>query len=519
MRLLALAAGAMLLLGRPAGIVGQELTPTADAEKPFRSPYNGMKLSAALSELAVTLPTDEITEPAYAAAKTALLDALGCAMAGHDAPGVNIVVAQTQLFGGKPEATVWFHGGRAPALEATFANSAQTHALDLDDVHLPSVTHITSVIVPVALATGEATGASGKETLAAVVMGIEVAGRVGRAYSSRRAHGGFLPTTMAGGFGATAAAARLRGLSPEQTTHAMGIWYAHCSGNRQALLDRTLTKRIQPGIAARAGVLAACLAERGLTGPDRIIGKQPAALLTIYGTRPERNQPSMEEIMEPRDHYEVEEISYKRFTCCGASHPLLEGVLALVLENDLQLDDVVAIDLYGVKGGLVGTEWCDHENPHVLAQFCAPYEVASLIRNRRFGPAEITNRRIAEDKPVDALARSIRFANWNDWDGPERDTTKGCQGVRITLQDGRKLHAVRVRDDALRPDLMPWEKIVEKFKANAVFSGLVDEKGAERIVHAVEQLDRCDDVREFVAQNLVFKQPQDDQSTRIRKRR
>lgn len=52
------------------------------------------------------------------------------------------MVRQTKRFGGKPEGTIWFHGGRVPAPEATFANSTQTHALDLDDVHLPSVTHI-----------------------------------------------------------------------------------------------------------------------------------------------------------------------------------------------------------------------------------------------------------------------------------------------------------------------------------------------------------------------------------------
>jgi len=476
----------------------------AGSEEPFLSPYHGMKISEALSELAVTLPTREITDPAYAAAKKAVLDALGCAMAGYDAPGVEIVVEQTKRFGGKPEATIWFHGGKVPAPEATFANSVQTHALDLDDVHLPSVTHITSVIVPAAFAAGEATGASGKETLAAVIMGIEVAGRVGRAYSSRRAHGGFLPTSVVGGFGASAAAARLRGLSPGQASHAMGVWYAHCSGNRQALLDRTLTKRIQPGIAARAGVFAAYLAERGVTGPNRIIGKQPAALLSIYGTRGEWNMVPMEEIMEPRDYYEVEQISYKRFACCGASHPLLEGVLALVLENDLKLDAVAEIDVYGVRGGLVGTPWRDAENPHVLAQFCAPYEVASVIKNRRFGPAEITRKRIAEDKEVDALARAVRFTGWDRWNGPELQETKGFQGVRIQLKDGRVLHAVRNRDHALRPDLMPWEKIVEKFTYNAVLSGLVDEAGAQQIVRAVERLDECKDVRQFIDKHLVF---------------
>ncbi len=487
---------------RSVASAGERSTAASEAERPLVSSYRGMKITEALSELTLGLPTDEITDSALHAAKKAVLDALGCAMAGHKAPGVETVVNQTTRWGGQEEATLWFHGGKVPAPKATFANSVQTHALDLDDVHLPSVTHITSVIVPAAFAAGEATDASGKDTLAAVIMGIEVSGRLGRAYSSRRAHGGFLPTSMVGGFGASAAAGRLLGLSSEETTHAMGISYAHCSGNRQALLDRTLTKRIQPGIAARGGVFSAYLAQRGMTGPNRVIGKQPAALLSIYGTRKGRHIASMEEIMEPRGYYEVEQISYKRFACCGASHPLLEGVLHRAAEYDLQRADIAEIQVFGVRGGLVGTPWRDAENPHVLAQFCVPYQVASLIKNRRFGAAEITPERIADDHDVDAMARSVAFADWEHWDGPVKPQRR-AQGVRLELTDGRALHAVRYRDDALRPDLMPWEKIVEKFKTNAVFSGLVDEAEAEAMVRAIENLDQCESIREFVDRYLI----------------
>jgi 2-methylcitrate dehydratase PrpD len=240
-------------------------------------------VTLALSRLAIETKADDIPDQAYQAAKAAMLDALGCAFAGYDAPGVPAVVELTKHWGGRAEATVWFDGMKVPAPAATFANSVQLHAMDFDDYHGPSDSHVTSVLVPTVLAMGEVHDASGKETLAALILGAEVIGRLGRAYTSRRTQRGFLPTSIIGGFGATAAACRLHGCSVEQTVNAMGIWYAHCSGNRQALFDRTLTKRIQPGIAAQAGVFASYLARTGFTGPKRIIGGQEASLTRIYG--------------------------------------------------------------------------------------------------------------------------------------------------------------------------------------------------------------------------------------------
>jgi len=144
--------------------------------------------------------------------------------------------------------------------------------------------------------------------------------------------------------------------------------------------------------------------------------------------------------------------------------------------------------------------WRDSQNPHVLAQFCAPYEVASVIKNRRFGPAEITNQRIAEDREVDALARRTKLCAWKEWGGPR----PGHQAVRIFLKDGRTLEAWRQQDEVIHPDANPYDKLVEKFKYNAAFSGLVNEGQAAEIVTAVENLDKCRNIGEFIDKHLVF---------------
>ena len=79
---------------------------------------------------------------------------------------------------------------------------------------------------------------------------------------------------------------------------------------------------------------------------------------------------------------------------------VLDAVLELVTKHDVTLADIQDVELFGVgvNSGVVGVPWRPGANPHVTAQFCAPYEVAAVIQNRRLGPAEITNHRIAADK-------------------------------------------------------------------------------------------------------------------------
>ena len=455
-------------------------------------------ISRVLAELAIQTESKAIPDVAYAAAREALVDVFGVTLAGHDSPGVEAIVAQMLDWGGKPEASVWVYGGKLPAPVATFVNSTMVHALDLDDVHIPSSTHITSVIVPAALAVGEMTQASGTETLAAVILGIEVAERIGVEYKSRREHGGFLPTSLVGGFGAAAAACRLLGLSVDQTINAYGIFYAHTSGNRQALHDRTLTKRIQPAIAARAGVLAAFLAKRGITGPVHIF-LSPAGFFRIYGGA-NRPPPTVEDIARKRDFYEVQRVSYKKYTSCGAGHPLLEATIALVTEYDLKIDDVATVEIF-VNSGMVGVPWKWTENPHVMAQFCAPYEVATAIKNRRMGPAEITNERIREDRAVADLASRVRLQARKNFGGKY----PGGQTIRIKTKDGRTLVASRDTEDVFDPDVLSYEDIVAKFKYNVRFSGLCSTEEAQALLSATENLKRCEDVGDFVENHLVCK--------------
>ncbi len=459
-------------------------------------------VTLALSKLVIETNADEIPDSVYMAAKAAMLDAFGCAFAGHDGSGVPEIINLSKHWGGLEEATIWFDGTRVPATEATFVNSVQLHAMDFDDYHPPSDAHITAVLVPTVLAVGELNNASGKEVLAAFVLGTEVIGRLGSAYKARRTHAGFLPTSIIGGFGATAAACRLQKCSVEETVNAMGIWYAHASGNRQALFDRTLTKRIQPGIAAKASVFACYLANAGITGPKRIIGEQPGSLMQIYGCDPDLEAPKPEEVMPLRNTWQIKQLDYKRYACCGYSSMAIKTAIEFSSMNEIEPDHIKEIRLFGdnINSPFAGVLWDDSPTPEVLAQFCVTYAVASAMKNRRYGPEEISIRRITQDQDVDLLARRIKICDWSEWDGPRPDVPFAMQ---IAFKDGYSI--VQTFKSFKRYE---WPEnyfdLVSKFKDNIAFSGMLDESEVNELISAVENLDACEDISEFIKKWLVL---------------
>jgi 2-methylcitrate dehydratase PrpD len=453
-----------------------------------------MTLTGQLTELGLGRKSGEITSAAYAAAKKMLLDTLGCALAGRDEPGVREVVEQMRDWGGKPEATVLFAGSRVPAPSAAFANSTMIHALDLDDVYIPASLHITSIIVPAMLAAAEMADVSGRDALAGLIMGIEVAGRLGIAGRDRRRSGAFLPSSCDGGFGAVVTAARLLRMSPQQCVDAMGINYAQVSGNRQALLDMSLTKRIQPALAVRSALWAVALAQRGLTGPDRALEGECG----YFNAYLNGDVPDGQELIAEKQWYEIENDAIKHYPSCGACHSAHAAADRLKKEEGLQADDIQKVELFGCgPGGLVGRPFSLGRNPQVDAQFSVAYGVAlALIR----GPMSLdrfTDAAVVADREVVELAKAITFVP-KPPDVPEKVVerppdygayTPRPHGVIVYTKDGRRLVRYQCPAQTFEAMSVTFDDVVPKFRACAAYAGVTDAARVEAMVEAVRDLD------------------------------
>jgi len=181
-----------------------------------------------------TLKTNfnQFNETVIQRAKIFILDTISCTVAGSSAPGCKELVEIFNELGGKPESTVLVYGYKLPSMHAAYANSAMAHALELDDVHDPTILHTCNIIFSAALATAESIErVNGKELLTSVILGVDIMCRLGQGVRVAR---GWNRPSIYGVFGVVAAISKLLKLTKTELHNAFGIAYTQACGNSQS---------------------------------------------------------------------------------------------------------------------------------------------------------------------------------------------------------------------------------------------------------------------------------------------
>src|SRR3990172_3519433 len=138
---------------------------------------------------------EDLPQEALDLTKLAILDTLGCAIAGASAPGCGGVREQVLEWGGKKEGTTLVFGDKVPCPNAAFVNSTMARAFDFDSTWERGV-HMSAASTPTALAVAQmCRGISGKQFLTAIVSGEDLAARIHLATSE---YDGFEPTGVCG---------------------------------------------------------------------------------------------------------------------------------------------------------------------------------------------------------------------------------------------------------------------------------------------------------------------------------
>lgn len=341
---------------------------------------------------------DDLPPHTVEAARLSLLDTIGCAIAGRGAEGVAAVQGLVLTTGGREQSSVWGTGRCVPAEAAAFANAICGHALDYDDQH-PGVLHTGVCVVPAAIAMAEAMELRTMEPLLeAIVVGTEVADRLAVATTVGPGVSGWLLTPLCGYFGAAAAAAKIAGLESRAVRNALGFAYVQTSGNGQSTLDGALAKRMQPGFAARGGVFAAQLAERGLTAPwDSLEGRR--GFFHVYH-RDEYDRAALRSGFG--DRWLIDMAAFKPYPCCAWTHASLE--CGLMLYGKAEVADIASVRI-GVNEQAyqsAGTPLARRYRPktEVDAQFSIPYMFALAvlygeIKLTDFGAASLAREEVA----------------------------------------------------------------------------------------------------------------------------
>jgi len=374
-----------------------------------------------------TTPVDQIPDTAFERAVTFFLDTVGVGLAGSSAPGADALVKASSHWG-QGDIPVLGRDVRTSREVASLLNAFFIHNLEWDCVHEPAVVHAMSVITACSLAEAASKPEiSGKDLLAAIILGVDVACRLGVATSTGLRF--FRPGTN-GCMGAALTLARLRGLPRSRFDDVLGLAYSQVSGTMQAHVEGSITLPLQIAVAARAAMTAVDMAEVGLTAPHDVLDG-PFGFFALI----EESGSADLAAQQIGENWAVEQLSHKPYPSGRASHAVLECVLRNREAHGFSLDDIASIkaQVPPLIHRLVARPYKEDMTP-AYARLCLPYLCGLAMRDGSIRPdagAEVNLR----DPALAAFAQRVDITV-ND--NPDANAMSP-QAAQIKLQDGREI--------------------------------------------------------------------------------
>ncbi|MDT8399420.1 MAG: MmgE/PrpD family protein [Pseudomonadales bacterium] len=379
-------------------------------------------------------------EAALESAYRELIDTIAVMIPGALTPVVQIALGRVRHWG-RGDSTVVGGTERLALPWAALINATAGHALDFDDNFDPAKAHVSTVLWPSILALAEQQGSSPQECLDAYIVALQIQGRIGQGLNPAHRKRGWHATSTTGALGAAAAGARLLRLPAEQAAMALSLATSSAGGFMSQF--GTMAKPLHAGLAAKAGVMAACFAQDGMTagwhtldGPTGMntlmVGPDREALRAAIGT-PQHGQTltfETESIGEPlliTEH----KFRVKRFPTCGSAHRSIDAVLALREEYGFRPEDVERVDIVAPTLHLNNLMYQRPEDG-LQGKFSVEYPVACAIIQGNCTLADFTDEALARPGHRALFERIHRHP-------VECPETEMDTEVDITLKDGRKL--------------------------------------------------------------------------------
>ena len=279
-------------------------------------------ITAILARFVAQHPTRGWSDAVEHEAHRTFYNWLGCAIGAAQHEAADAAVAAVQLLQPAAQASVLGRSERVDMASAALVNGITSHTFDFDDTHLKTIIHPAGPVASAVLALAEQRGSSGRDVLDALVLGIDVACRIGNVMYPDHYDRGWHITGSTGMLGAAAGCARLLQLNEQQTTMALGIAASQPVGLREQF--GTMTKPFHPGGAARAGLMSALLASQGFTASPRAL-EAPRGFVQVASDK----RAWHEVTDELAQRFEISFNSYKPFACGIVIHPSIDACVQL----------------------------------------------------------------------------------------------------------------------------------------------------------------------------------------------
>ncbi|TBL75992.1 MmgE/PrpD family protein [Paenibacillus thalictri] len=434
-----------------------------------------MSLSREIARMIINTRYEQLPAEVVSFAKLCILDWLGSALAGEKQQPAQILAAIAEDMGGSGQATL-ITGGTSSVWNAALVNGAASHIVELDDIHKASIIHAATVVIPAALAVAEWKRKSGRELIAAVVIGYDICYRIGEAVSPSHYYY-WHNTATCGTFGAAAAAGYLLGLTEEELIQALGSAGTQAAGLWEFIEDGAMSKQLHPGKAAMNGVLAAQLAQRGFTGATRILEGRRGFFQAMS-----ESADAMKVTEGLGQTYKITENSFKIHASCRHTHHAVDMILEMLQERDIRPETIESI---AVKTYQVALNITDNPHPQTVyaAKFSLQFCTALAAVKRSAGLADFSKSALA-DPEVLALMRRVEVGV-----DPQIDAAypeKWGAAIEVKLADGTRI-AKQTDYPKGDPESPVTDELVDKFrKLTADRPAEAVERYVERTLHLEE---------------------------------
>jgi 2-methylcitrate dehydratase PrpD len=424
-----------------------------------------------IAEFAVKTRFEDLPEAVVREAKRDIINVLAVSLYSARDPSLQYLLAMFDEEGSRPRATVWGANTRTGLANAALANGYTAHLEDYDDTHFPTVVHPTAPTLPAAFAIAEDCGASGRDLITAVALGVETVCRVSLSVHPWHYDLGWHITGTMGVFGGALAAAKMLGLDVDGTVGALGAAGTQAAGVREAF--GTMTKPMHAGRAAQAGVVSALLAQKGFTSASTILeGRR--GVMEVMSTKHDLSR--LTDGLGER--WEIFNNGLKPYSCGVVSHAAIDAAIALGSGPGFDPAQVASIeaDVNHLVPELMGRMEPD---VGLAGKFsCAHCISAGLVDGAAY-PAQFTDAKVA-DPLLAGLRRKVRF---NVVEGMDEDEV----ALHLTMLDGRVI-TQRIEHATGSPqNPMSDQRLEEKFMTLA--SATLGEAEAKSLLARLWHLD------------------------------
>jgi 2-methylcitrate dehydratase PrpD len=434
---------------------------------------------------------EDVPEPVRQYGKLVLLDTLGVILAGAERPEVRELrhrLAPTAGSGATVLARGW--PSQDPRT-AALLNGIAGRSIELCEGLRFVSGQAAMQVLPGVLAVGEIRGSSGRQLLAAFVLGYDVAARLS---------GGFTPRPLAHQNGqvsllaAAAAGARLHGLDAAGVSRTMRIatTLLLTPSYTNAVAGAT-TLNVAGGMSGFAAVLAPELAEAGFEAQQdaieealgSLVGSSfaPAGVLEELGTT-----------------WHITRNYFRLYACCNPIHPALDCLQQALAILRPKPDEIERIDVATYRFASVMR---NPEPPNYFAsKYSLPHAAAAMVVKGNAGYSALDDAAL-EDPVIAALRHRVHISE----DPAMSAVAPRLKPARVTvtLTDGRQ----STQDcESHRGDFQqPFAETEMRKKFQELAGVVLTEEGVTRVEHAIDRCEHWQSVGELTELLRLYGRP------------